>query len=241
MNQPRIAFLDIESSHLKANFARILCVSWKWQGQRQVHTAKLETLSPASEARLLKRVYLSVKDADVIVFHYGSRFDWPMLQTKMIKYNIGPLPPIPFIDTWRVSKYKLNLHSNRLDTLARYFNVKHQKTPLDPDTWLSVMEGDKKALEYIVEHCEADVRVLEEVYNKVRPLITNHPSFAAILETPKVCPNCGADKLTARGTLVTTHNKYQRYNCQSCGTWTKGPIIKPHDKERTRKTYRKSH
>jgi transposase-like protein len=39
-----------------------------------------------------------------------------------------------------------------------------------------------------------------------------------------VCPQCGSNKLQRRGEAVSVMNKYQRYQCKSCGTWSRDPI-----------------
>lgn len=224
----RVAFLDIESSHLKANFAILLCVSWKWKGEKKMYTVRFRrNHDPINERALLQKVYDGLKDANVIVTHYGSRFDFPMLQTKFVKNGISVLPPaIAQIDTWRIARYKMNLHSNRLDTLAKYLSCKYQKTALDPDYWIKAMMGDVKALDYIVEHCEYDVRVLEEVYEKIKILMPHHPHMGVLRGKLGTCPTCGSERISKHGYLVSQSGSRlkQRWKCSACGAWSSSII-----------------
>jgi len=50
--------------------------------------------------------------------------------------------------------------------------IKDRKTPLDMSLWMEAMlNGDAKAMNKIVAHCEADIRVLRGVLGFVKPYI----------------------------------------------------------------------
>ncbi len=67
----------------------------------------------------------------------------------------------------------LNLHSSRLDAVAKSFRFNDQKTELDPDIWVAARHGDKDAMKYVVAHCEQDVKVLRELWPRIVPFIRN--------------------------------------------------------------------
>ncbi len=46
------------------------------------------------------------------------------------------------------------------------------KTKVDPEHWnKAALDGCRKSMDYIVEHCEADVILLEEVTELLRPFV----------------------------------------------------------------------
>jgi len=65
-----------------------------------------------------------------------------------------------------------------------------------------------------------DVLLLEKVYERFLPYITNHPNLALYtnLETP-VCTNCGSESIQKRGIQHLKTLSYHRLWCSDCGTW----------------------
>lgn len=220
MSNPRILSWDLESTNLNASFGTILAIGWKWLDQKKVYvptileTNKKGMLDDQELVRQFSNVY---NEADAAVTWYGSRFDLPFVQTKLIKYGLPPLKPVPEIDLWKTAKYRLKLHSNRLATVSEYLGVEHRKTPISFDAWMRAAQGDKKALSEVKEHCRLDVLVLEEVFLKLRPLVREEPSWYLGM----VCPSCGSAHLQSRGTYPTKTRRYKRVQCQSCGTWSR--------------------
>lgn len=228
----KILFWDIETTNLSANFGFIVCVGFKRLGE----ATKVVSIAdyPKSFAKKHYNDFFVVQEAkkiieasEVICTHYGSRFDLPFLNARLIKHGLTPVPPdIPHIDTWRISRYKLQLNSNRLATIAEYFNL-GTKSPVTSDAWLGAMSGDQKSIDYVVKHCKLDVDILERVYMKLRPLITNHPNLGLNKNLLDACPNCGKGGfLQKHGFHVTHKGRYQRYHCMNCGaTHKKGKAI----------------
>lgn len=67
-----------------------------------------------------------------------------------------------------------------------------------------------------------DIVALEELYLRLRPWATNHPSMAVYADTDvPVCPKCGGKHLQYRGFAYTSTAKYHRLQCQDCGGWTR--------------------
>jgi hypothetical protein len=71
-----------------------------------------------------------------------------------------------------------------------------------------------------------DVILLEKVYLKLRPWIKNHPNLGIISSSRGVCPNCHSSDLMLRGFGFNKATKYRRMQCQGCGAWVKGDVIK---------------
>jgi uncharacterized protein YprB with RNaseH-like and TPR domain len=110
---------------------------------------------------------------DIIYAHYGSdrRFDIPFIRTRALKHNMEGLIPkrnqLFIMDTYPISRNKLKLHSNRLDSIGEHLGCKTGKTRLSPNMWQRAAIGDKKALDYIVDHNKKDVQLLEEIHKRI--------------------------------------------------------------------------
>jgi uncharacterized protein YprB with RNaseH-like and TPR domain len=225
MVEPKVLIWDIESTNLKATFGTILCIGWKWLGQKTIHIPTIIETSKGGmldDHGLVKNFAEVYNEADYHVTHYGPRFDLPMVQSKLIKYGEPPLPPKLAIDTWRVARNNLQLHSNRLGSLAEFLGVEHEKSPIRFDQWLKAAFGDRAALREVKEHCRLDVIVLEEVFIKLRPWIREEPVRHLFVSTPDMaCTSCGSERLQRRGFHISRTRRYQRYQCQDCGKWVR--------------------
>lgn len=224
MTQPKILLWDIESTTLNANFGTILCIGWKWLGGKKIYVADIKTHGdpnkPWDDSQLIKYFVEEVYDkADYSVAHYGSRFDLPMVVTKCVQYDIPVPAPKPLVDTWWVARKRLKLHSNRLEAIANWLQTLDQKTGIMPEEWRRAMCGDRKALKYVVEHCHADIAVLEKVYEKLRPLADNEPARHLFEPLVGGCISCGSPDLQRRGYRVARTLRYQQYRCNTCGKW----------------------
>ncbi len=227
MSEPKILFWDIESTGLNATFGTILCIGYKFLGDPEVFCPTIldgrKRGSMLDDKRLVERFAKVYNHCDYSVGHYSSRFDLPMVRSKLLKWGLPPLPPKPHLDTWWIARRELKLHSNRLAVLQDFLGCTHSKTPLKPDDWIQAAHGSKEALSYIVDHCRADVQVLEEVFIKLRPLAKEEPNRGLFVISPAdTCPSCGSVHLTRQGYKVAKSRRYQQWQCQDCGKWTRG-------------------
>jgi uncharacterized protein YprB with RNaseH-like and TPR domain len=166
---------DIETTHLKADFGYCLCASVKPLGHPPI-TARIDD-SPGykSEPWNDKHVVCKIRDilnnADMLISWNGRRFDWKFLQTRLMMHGETPLQPALHIDVYYQSRYKLLLASNRLDHVDRFLHGDSEKTSLHGQIWQKAACGDRGSLDYVVEHCEKDVGVLERVFYDLKPFI----------------------------------------------------------------------
>lgn len=225
--EPKILFFDIESTGLNATFGTLLCIGYKFFNDPEVFVPTIldgrKRGNMLDDKRLVERFAKIYNHCDYSVGHYSSRFDLPMIRTKLLKYGLPPLAPKPHIDTWWIARRELKLHSNRLAVLQDFLGCASSKTPLKPDDWIQAAHGSKAALDYIVEHCRCDVLVLEEVFLKLRPLAKEEPNRALFFpsEIEIYCPSCGSGHVTRQGFKVAKTRRYQQWQCQDCGKWSK--------------------
>lgn len=230
----KILAYDIEASNLSADFGIILCVGFKEVGKGKAdvlnilhYTDKSGDLIKA-EKELLKDVSKRLLDCDAWLTHYGTWYDNVFVNTRLLYHKLPVLPPnFAHMDTWKIARNRLKLRNNRLITISDFLGTKDEKNAIKPEQWIRALGGHKKSMDYIVEHCRRDVLVLEEVYERLKPLILDHPN-KGLIDGRGGCGICGKDTLQKRGTHITRTRKYQRYQCTSCGSWSKGvkPIAK---------------
>ena len=226
----RILAWDIEASNLNADFGIVLCVGFKETGKGKPEVYNILDYQTGggdlikAERRLLKDVSTRLLDSDVWLTHFGTWYDIPFVNSRLLYHGLPILPPnYSHVDTWKIAKNRLKLRNNRLITISEFLGTEDEKNAIKPEQWLRALGGHKPSMAYIVEHCRRDVLVLEEAYNRLRPLVLDHPS-RGLVDGRGGCGVCGG-AVQKRGFHVTRTRKYQRFQCQECGGWSKG--IKP--------------
>lgn len=229
-----ILSLDIEASNLSADFGIVLTFGSKFVGKGRPEVLNILDYVDASndlikaEKRLLKDISARMLSADVWLTHYGTWYDLPFINTRLLYHNLPVLPPnFAHIDTWKISRNRLKLRNNRLATIQQFLHLEDEKNAIQPEQWLRALGGHRPSMNYIVEHNRRDVLVLEEAYERLKPLVLDHPN-RGLVDGRGGCGVCGAHRLQARGFHITRTRKYQRFQCQACGSWSKG--VKPVEK-----------
>jgi len=223
-NPAKVVCFDIEATNLNANFGFILCASFKKLGEDEVTTFSI-TDSPSfkedttDDRWVCEQISEYLSDADIIISWYGTRFDMPYIQSRLLYHKLPIIGPIPHIDGWRIARFKMKLHSNRLQSVTEFLGFE-DKTPLNGPIWIKATSGNEDAITYVVKHCEQDVRVLEDVYTTIRPLLIQHPNINLLTGKRNACPTCGSSNLIKRGIRLMSTGKRQRYRCQKCGCWS---------------------
>ena len=175
----RIGFLDIESTGLKANWDYVLCYCIKELDGQIIErgiTSK-EIHSYTFDKGVVSQLCKDIRNYDRIVVHYGKdrRHDIPFLRTRALKWGLDfpTYKELNVTDTYDMAKAKLSLHSNRLETICDFFEVPAKGHRLNVNIWQKAQLGDKKSLQWILEHCREDVRSLEAVWKMLVPFFRN--------------------------------------------------------------------
>lgn len=227
----KILSWDIEASNLAADFGIVLCVGFKEVGRGKPEVYNILDYTGVdndlikAEKRLLKDVSKKLLDSDVWLTHFGTHYDIPFVNTRLLYHQLPILPPnYAHIDTWKIARNRLKTRNNRLITLSEFLGTDDEKNAIKPEQWIRALGGHSPSMDYIVEHCRRDVLVLEEVYTRLRPLVLDHPN-RGLVDGGGGCGVCGSNQLQKRGTHITRTRKYQRFQCQDCGAWSKS--VKP--------------
>lgn len=206
-DQNVIAFIEYSS---------LLSVAWKWLDEKKVYSLK----RGSNDVSLVNQIWALFDKADIVVAHNGNAFDVKRCMAAFSRYGLKPPSPFKQVDTKLVAKKHFSFPSNSLNDIADFLKIGRKKETGGFDLWLKCMDGDKKAWKTMLEYNENDVVLLEKIYLRLLPYITEHPNLGMLLG--EACSKCGSNKLQARGFSMTQTGKYQRYQCQSCSGWGRG-------------------
>jgi uncharacterized protein YprB with RNaseH-like and TPR domain len=218
----KVLIWDIETSNLDADFGTLLCVGYKWLGEDEVHLISINDYKsfkhdPTNDKHLVRDFLKVYNEADLTVAYNGILFDRPWLIAKVMEHGLEIPPNIPMQDPYWCVKSNLRISRKSLQNVSYFLRLSAEKTPVEGKIWKRAAVGHEPSLEYIKEHCEADVHVLEEAYLYLRPLMRTH--FRLSDDMGK-CRYCNSSHIQSRGKQITKNKAPQRrVQCQKCGGW----------------------
>lgn len=247
VGMPRLCFWDIETSKIDVAFSTyslgdmpsylkpkyitrdwwVISAAWRFMGDNTVYN--VSTLQNSgdfsnnydNDFRVVKVIAEVLNNCDIVVAHNGDNFDWKKIYAKCLKYGFTPKKPL-MIDTLKIARKEFKLTSNKLSFLADYLEIENKD---DAPNWDAVQKGCKESTEYCVQYNKQDVKVLEDVYLKLRPYIKNHPNMNHFTSKENICPNCGSDDIMIAGSAYTRTTEKLQYKCNACGAFSTGETI----------------
>lgn len=242
--KPIIVFFDIETSPIVAatfslypesirheNIIQdwfIISAAWKYQGNKKVYASAINSTLGTNDFEVVKSLRDALEGVDIVVTHNGDKFDLKKLTARLIYHGLPPLPKLISIDTLKEVKKVATFTSHRLDYLGTYLSGRG-KVSTSPGLWMSIVKGDYSAIDEMVKYNKVDVIILEELYEKIRPYIKNHPHIGALKGESRTCSckACGSTNLKKNGTRITAAGLYrQEWQCTNCGAYASYPIVK---------------
>jgi DNA polymerase elongation subunit (family B) len=193
----------------------LLCFAAKWVGDETVH---FYSVKKHGLKRMLKAAHKLLSEADAVCHYNGQKFDIPVLNKEFLLQGMDPPATYQQIDLLKTARQRFKFPSNKLDFLAQQLGLGKKFKHAGFELWVKCMAGDPEAWKEMEQYNIQDVVLLERVYNKLLPWIVNHPSHAVHNEIDG-CTNCGSPDLIKRGFSYTATSKYQRYQCNNCGSW----------------------
>lgn len=204
----------------------VLCFAWTWHGSR----SPIEFIAGSNHPNagftndlMASQAQDLLSSADAVVTFNGDRFDLTHLNRLIRNNDLGPPSPYRSIDLRKTVKAKFLYPYASLDYVCGEAGigtkVKHPGLPM----WIGCMEGDPKSWAKMSYYNKHDVRLTDKLYDYLLPWIPSHPNVALVdnLGAGR-CPRCGSVLLTKQGFKTTKTRVYQRYQCQSCGSWSSG-------------------
>lgn len=239
--EPRIGLLDIETSPTLA---------WVWRRWKEnVHPEQVEEetviLSAAvkdlgsehvsffanwmageveDDTAVTHWLHNQLNQYDILIAHNGDKFDFPVINTRLVYHGLTPPAPYKTVDTLKTLKKRFRFPSNKLDAVCQYLGL---GSKLDHDgfqLWKRVMHGDTEAMNTMELYNIHDVVLLEELYMYIRAWENTHPSVA--IRTggdERMCNVCGSHNVyMTENNWYTSVSAFHLYQCQDCGHWHRG-------------------
>ena len=179
----RVLIYDIESSYnivkaFRAGYKlninpgdiiherKVICISYKWLGEDKMYTLAWD--KNQDDKFLLEQFIEVLNEADLIVAHNGDRYDIKFIKGRAVKQGLRMRVKYPSFDTLKVAKSKFLFNSNKLDYIGEFLGL-GKKIPTTMALWDGViLDKCPKAMNTMIEYCERDVYLLEDVYKILR-------------------------------------------------------------------------
>jgi hypothetical protein len=207
----------------------ILSFSYKWLHEKRVvhhNTGGRGVSKVRDDKALMKLLWAVLDEANIVVAQNGVAFDVKKINARFIEYDMPPPSPYKVVDTKLEAQRIARFTSNRLAWLSEILTdtpkSDHKKFP-GFELWTECLADNPAAWAEMRKYNDIDIRATEKVYLKLRPYIVGHPNVAAYDDDDtRRCPKCGSPTLQSRGIALTQSGQYKRYQCGSCGGWSRG-------------------
>lgn len=198
----------------------LTCFAAKWAGSDEVYfsSEKLHT-----REGMVYAAWDLLDEADELIGFNSNSFDIKHLNAEFMLFGLPPPSPYKKIDLMRSVKDQARFMSNKLAYLSDVLKVGAKIETGGFELWLDYMQGKKEAMRLMREYNEEDVLLTERLYDRLRPWITTGVNRSAVVNG-HVCPTCGGSHLHSRGTTRTLQLTYRKYQCQSCGGWSRAVV-----------------
>lgn len=225
-------YLDIETTPHKGTFWNLfpkyiplnqmqeptymLCWAAKWEGGKSVIFRK------EGDDDFIGRMWELLDEADAIVHYNGKSFDIKHLNREFALEGRTPPSPYSQVDLLTAVRANFRMASNKLDFVCRYFGLGKKVEHAGIELWYDCMDGDAKAWQLMEKYNRRDVVLLPKLYKFMLPWIKGHPNAGlAGNQGKRACPSCSSTDVQSRGTYRSKTAEYNRYHCQTCGTWSR--------------------
>lgn len=208
----------------------IISFAYKFEGEKDVKVVCIRDFplykkDKTDDTELLKVLHKLFSEAKIIVAHNGNSFDQKWVYGRFAVKGLPPPSPAQYIDTKLISQGKFRYNSNSLKSLGKYFGVGTKIDTGGIELWVDCIEHDlASAWEKMCKYNKQDVVLLEKVYKKLLPFITNHPNIALMNGDRCGCPNCGSTRVNKEGFAPTRSGIFQQWSCKDCLSWHRSPL-----------------
>ena len=170
------AMFDLEMTNLAANFGRLICGSIYPYGAAEPTTYRIDQTESGrrevwNDRDLAVQLRDAIEDHFLVISYNGVMFDLKFLNSRLLHYGERPMRFPMHKDLLFVAKWVFALSNNTLQSVQDHLGLVEKKTRLHPGYWNRAAGGDPEAIQYIVEHCEQDVKVLAEVFEHLAPFV----------------------------------------------------------------------
>lgn len=173
---------------------------------------------------LLTALWELLDAADVVVGQNSKNFDIKVINSRFAILGMEPPSPYKQIDTMQMAIRNFAFTSNRLEYLSdrlctKSKKDKHKKFP-GFELWLECLRGNQEAWEEMKHYNCQDVLATRELYKKLLPWGQQPGVNLNVFHGDAISRcQCGSRDIIRRGYSYTKSGKFQRFYCNSCGSW----------------------
>jgi len=211
--QQNVAITQLEKS------TEVICFGARWLNGNKVI---FKSVHHHGKKAMLDELHKLMNKADVLIGWNSQAFDSKHINREFIENGYLPPSPRKELDLMRVVKQNFKFPSNKLDYVAQTLGVGAKIQHTGFQLWLDCMAGDNKAWKLMREYQEQDVNLLLDLYEILKPWITNHPHVGLTQNKTDSCRNCGSTHIVKAGMKYTQSGTYQRHQCADCATYMTG-------------------
>lgn len=199
----------------------LLCYAAKWYGSPKSEVI-FDSINESSRKKMVKGLHKLYTEADVVVGYNSISFDTKVVNREFLMQGLPPPPPYWQVDLLRAMRQNFRFASNKLDFVAQQLDLGAKTAHLGHALWTLCEAGDPDAWALMKKYNIQDVLLTEKLYQRVLPRIKNHPNYGSFNEPDaRCCPSCGGFRLQRRGYRRTVANKYARFQCVDCRSWSR--------------------
>lgn len=227
MSNPKVLLIDVETSpNLGYSWGKyeqniiafqkeseILCYAAKWLDKEEVLTGKK---NKKSNKNIATELWKLMDEADIVIAHNGDRFDIRVINACFLTNNLPPPSPFKTVDTRKVAKRYFFLQSNKLDDIGAKLDLGRKLKHEGIELWFGCMNDDPESWRKILEYNVQDIILLEKIYLRLRPWISNHPNYNYYTASQVACPKCGSSESFGNGTRYLISGRRQKRVCKNC-------------------------
>lgn len=234
----KILFFDIETSLAKAytyglwdqnisianviEHPRMIAFTAKWLGKKKVYAY---SEYHQSRTEMLTALHELLEEADLVIGWNSKQFDVKWVNSEFMVDKMLPPSPYKQIDLMQETKRNARFLSNKLDYISERL-LEDKKIEYNmARMWIIVDNPDtpeaarKKEWDAMLRYAKKDTALLEPLFKELLPWIRlPHP----VQQGEDKCRNCSSTDLERRGVARTLNGTYQRYQCRTCGSWSRG-------------------
>lgn len=180
----KIGYLDIETSGLQANFGIMISYAILVRDTQTektsirhgiIHRKDIDIAIKKRDAdiidkRITQELMEDISDIDCLIGHWfigKHRHDIPFVRTRCAINKVAGFPHHRMVRYGDTQKWGSTIHrlsSNGLAVIADAYNISTKKTPIKSKDWKLALIGDRKALEYVLDHNIKDVKMTYKVH-----------------------------------------------------------------------------
>jgi hypothetical protein len=195
----------------------LMCFAYKWLGDKKINYVSRHDFP--TYKRFVQFLAHLQDEADIVIAHNAAKFDNKMSNRFFVKDEILPPAPYKTIDTLQVARSKFKFPGNSLRELGEFLELgdKEKITYADLEDDFMTDKPARKTLRLMKRYTVKDVELLEKIYLRFRPWISNHPNLGDYAQVDGVCPKCESKNVTPYGSSARRHGRVRAFRCLDCG------------------------